>query len=161
MEEQAFRKVSGSHGGSWRARLSWSWLLVMAPLACADPAGPGTPPGLELRAEAANVVVGEPLPIRLVNATEHAASYHLCLLRLERRVAPARWDPVPAFPEDVVCTLALYVLSAGGTLDESFLTHAWMEPGVYRLRLDVGWPVGAGTVTLTSGGFRIVDGPLP
>ncbi|GIW52013.1 MAG: hypothetical protein KatS3mg081_1368 [Gemmatimonadales bacterium] len=123
--------------------------------ACSNPFGLKAP-DVDFTTDAAAYLVGDTIRLRLVNRTASPLGFNLCFATLERR-ADALWERVPRQPLDppVLCPGVLLVLNPGQAATESQPIFDFMEPGVYRFRDKVEWPLNDGRVPIQTAPFEI------
>lgn len=101
---------------------------------------------------------GDTIQVVLRNESSRRLGYNLCTKTLERRV-DGQWGSVQSLPENTVCTLQLEILDAGESALGGLVVHPFIEPGTYRFRTRVEWPLrDGGNQVLVSNEFRVVDG---
>lgn len=76
---------------------------------------------------------------------------------LECRV-DGQWQAVQSLPENTACTLQLNVLDAGESARGGLVVHPFIEPGTYRFRTSVEWPLSDGNEVLVTNEFRVAEG---
>lgn len=118
--------------------------------------GSETPSGLEF-AVADTVRAGrDTIRLVLTNESSDPLGHNLCYADLERREG-GRWSAVRRTPEASVCTAELRILEAGYATYADQPVYEFIQPGLYRFRASVEWPLGAGTVGLISNEFIIAE----
>lgn len=90
--------------------------------------------GVALAVERSAYAPGDTVAARLVNESDLAVGYNLCLASLERREG-AGWIVVDE--PLVLCTADLRTLEPGGSVPYRRALSAGLEAGVYRLRTRV------------------------
>ncbi|HSJ24724.1 MAG TPA: hypothetical protein VK929_08665 [Longimicrobiales bacterium] len=119
----------------------------------ADGAGDGA--FAELTVTPDRLRAGDSLELTLTNRSEQQLGYNLCTSAIERRTAAGEWEVHPV-PLAEVCTMELRVLDPGAS-DTFRHNLPALQPGTYRFRAGVEWPLGGDRVGVTSTTFDVVS----
>ena len=92
----------------------------------------------------------------LRNDSDRPLGYNLCTKALERREG-GQWRTVQSLPENTACTLQLYIMEPGDSAVGGLVLHPFIEPGTYRFRTTVEWPLSDGRRELVSNEFRVLE----
>lgn len=106
--------------------------------------------GVAFAVERASYAPGDTVAARLVNESDLALGYNLCLASLERREG-AGWTVVDE--PLIICTAELRTLEPGASVPYRRALSAGLEGGVYRLRTRVELPL--------TGGPQVAVGSAP
>lgn len=99
---------------------------------------------------------GDTIRVLLRNDSDQALGYNLCMKVLERRI-DGQWRSVQSLPENTACTLQLDVLDPGESALGGLVVHSFIEPGTYRFRTSVEWPLSDGNRELVTNQFRVAE----
>lgn len=126
-------------------------------VACAPypPDGAGGGAFAELTVAPGQMRAGDSFEMTLVNRSEHQLGYNLCTSGIERQTAAGEWQVHPV-PLAEACTMELRVLNPGASGSFRHDLPA-LEPGTYRFRAGVEWPLGQDRVGVISTPFTVVS----
>ena len=140
---------------AWRSGMIWV-LPILGAAGC-EVTGPDEragPEGITLDVPGTTWERGDTIPLRLRNDAGQDLGYNLCFRVLERRVVGS-WVAVQSTPEPPVCTAELRRLQPGEEAVAAQVVHPFVSDGTYRFRTSIEWPVGDGSVPVTSDPFLI------
>lgn len=130
--------------------------------ACASSADPDAVPaseapiGLSFLVSETTFTTGDTIRLTLRNDSDDELGYNLCLADLQRR-DDGEWVSAQRMPENTACAAMLRLLKPGEAVTETQPVHPFIQPGVYRFRDEVEWPVSGDRFTVISNGFSIVE----
>lgn len=144
------RDVSLAPSSLWFALLLVTSLGVVG--ACDDPL---TPEGVSFTVSDTTASTGDTIQLILSNTSEHDLGFNLCFAALERREDDG-WISVQRYPDNSACPDNLGRLPSGASTTFPQVIFPFIEPGVYRLRDTIEWPLGAENVPIISERFRVM-----
>ena len=135
-------------------------VVVVATVGCAGagilevlPRG-STPEGIGFAVRDTLFGPGDSITLALTNGTAREIGYNLCLGRLERWDGKS-WRSVQRRPDDSECTLPLYHLTPGDSVQYRQPVYAFIEGGTYRFRDSIEWLGDGSRAEVISNGFRV------
>jgi hypothetical protein len=132
-----------------RILLSATIILLAA---CSSSMQTGDPADdVRLRVSLESAAPGDSVTLTLENGSEEQIGYNLCASGLQRQTAAA-WQAVPS---DIVCTMELRTLDAGGQTTWRTALPATLESGRYRYTTNIEAMATGGRYGITSDSFRV------
>lgn len=131
------------------------FLLAALLAACSLPTGGADDPNLSYDVDRASYRRDETVSTVLVNGSEDAAGYNLCVSVLEKRTGGEfrRVERTPEHP----CALVLFNLEPGASATFTEPAAAFPGPGVYRLRTTVETSVSHRRFDVLTDAFEVVE----